>query len=1278
MLRNIKKRLVGGFMAVVMTISNATPFRTVPADLETEDTTTEIVTESETENLTESETETETETETEDTELCHQSFELRPNDEESEKTVTLQGLMPEGAEATAVDVSEEHEGIAAYDITITDGEKEYQPNEENPILVEISDPSIPEDGNIELWHIKDDGEREQIFDFTAEEGKISFYATGFSVYEIVKPIQQQDLGFFDLLAEHGDEGFYVSFLFGGKDKPGFQPAVANNGQFYLDGTSKKINNQGDRKGIGLTQKNVKDNAVKMYFDRVENTNNNFYLYIKENDASSPKYIKMYTGINFGNNGSSNASRSALDYVETETEATAFVLEKNSTDNQCKIYAKLDDNQNHYWVSDFNNPETIVGYKSGSNNNAWITVHGLTDDPYKLNDKTYGLMNYNGGTMGYALMADTESKYYAQLYQLITRSEEDISAEPNVLYVPNNSNITLWTFESVREDIYHLSAETAGGKKYLNIEETTSNSNEGTIQNGISISDTPQEIQVIPSADGKITLKSGSYAVAYKSDNEKSLFWTETYNQNDTAQQFTFVKVSTVEPEDVMTFSAKKVSVSSVKDDTNVILYTRVWHEADKVYYFYAVDHDGTLYPIYERGDNIMWKDDRINSLLWKFTEYYWEDSTPENPKPNGYYELYNPYSRKYIAPQIVGNQVLDSKKIGINLNGRKAGDYYTTILAWDDPNYKYAGLKYEKIPGTDNYHLVSCPKSEASTFYFAVVSPPESDLTVVETLDNSKYGITMKMIDYPSRNYQKNVIGYDNTDNEYKQGLLTTDLKDNGYPNATHEIGGEFHSLKELFIDNSSYANCTVQDVNHLFIKSIYDATGYFEFDSCQNFASLKDSNDGNFTVYKELGTTESGNAVTTRMHGQFLPYNTITDKIVSTNYPANFYTALADYKNPNVGKLSPDDPRYGEKLYTVGNENQTNYYNGMELGANFVQTPNGHDAWGHDIIFEFTGDDDFWLYVDNELVIDLGGIHSALAGKVNFATGDVEVKGVSTTLKDLFYKNYLGRDGHTEEEARAYVNEIFTEKDVTRVTIENGVEVVTPGKGYVFKDYTPHSMKIFYMERGAGASNLHMRFNLTAVEKGHVTLSKSLTAKNNNGEEHEFNVDFEEAEYPFQIFYQLDGAAANEWTQLTENNPDNLVNVKYVNSEKKIRYKEAYVPPNVPSSLTSEQIANYTYENVYFINPDKAMSIAFPDNTMKYKLRECGINPDVYNEISINGEKLAFDENQPNDNILKKAYTIDYIIEPSEVDKRPQVAITNNINPPSLKTLTIKKKLFD
>ena len=115
--------------------------------------------------------------------------------------------------------------------------------------------------------------------------------------------------------------------------------------------------------------------------------------------------------------------------------------------------------------------------------------------------------------------------------------------------------------------------------------------------------------------------------------------------------------------------------------------------------------------------------------------------------------------------------------------------------------------------------------------------------------------------------------------------------------------------------------------------------------------------------------------------------------------------------------ELSKDDPRKYEQLHKIQNEDnkQADFYFGMEMEASFVQTPSGLDAWGHDIIFEFAGDDDFWLYVDDELVLDLGGTHSALMGKVNFRTGVVTYDNDKThsdnmktkTLREIFADNF-------------------------------------------------------------------------------------------------------------------------------------------------------------------------------------------------------------------------------------------------------------------------------
>ena len=131
--------------------------------------------------------------------------------------------------------------------------------------------------------------------------------------------------------------------------------------------------------------------------------------------------------------------------------------------------------------------------------------------------------------------------------------------------------------------------------------------------------------------------------------------------------------------------------------------------------------------------------------------------------------------------------------------------------------------------------------------------------------------------------------------------------------------------------------------------------------------------------------------------------------------------------------------------------------------------------------------------------MIDLGGIHSALPGNINFSTGDVSVNGEETTLYEIFKSNYKSRNpDKTDEEVNTYLDGIFVNKD---------------GK-YLFEDYSTHDLKIFFMERGGGASNLHTKFNLSSVRPGQVTLYKELSGTE--------DPNFRFAEYGYQIFYQM------------------------------------------------------------------------------------------------------------------------------------------------------------
>ena len=109
--------------------------------------------------------------------------------------VTLDGMMPRDATATAEDVTEEYssglpgeETIAAYDISILDGGEKIQP-EKGPITVTIRDEGIAlalaEGRELKVRHIRDDGTAEEITDFTVDGDAVIFEATGFSVYVVI-------------------------------------------------------------------------------------------------------------------------------------------------------------------------------------------------------------------------------------------------------------------------------------------------------------------------------------------------------------------------------------------------------------------------------------------------------------------------------------------------------------------------------------------------------------------------------------------------------------------------------------------------------------------------------------------------------------------------------------------------------------------------------------------------------------------------------------------------------------------------------------------------------------------------------------------------------------------------------------------------------------------------------------------------------------------------------------------------------------------------------------
>ena len=1083
------------------------------------------------------------------------------------------------------------------DISLVDHDDEdlhLQPADGTTVDVRIRMADADALQDVRVVHFPDGTHMPQVMqDVEVDEKDISFKTDGFSAYAIVTgPSPSGNVGWTQLesvsdLLDHTSDGVYIGHVDG----------------YFLRNTITNI--KSGRTGITKTKPPTilpPDNAVPYFFEPVSGTTDQFRVYCMSANGT-PQYVRQ--------------NSTSLSFT-SQANATIFTVEPYTGGNTpipANTFRIFTTNTNYCW--------NMQGGASGASFAAWegkteanamlqfLVASPATDDIYGLGGHTYGLMNYTGGVTGRAMMAratDDQNTNALQALDLAVLGRSNDRTDQ--LFVPNSSDISMWEFEWVENDKYYLRTNADGSTKYLRID-----------TNGVTLVSSPEnddncKITVIPGSGahaGQICLKVGTNTLTYSG----ALATGFTVGGTAGTEWLNLVQEAELTQDYLMTYSARKVSVSDpeVTNGTRLIVYTRVWNNTTRRYEFYAIDYDGSLIPCYESGDYIQWVGNRINTELWNFVEYYWEGTND----PNFYYELYNQYSEQFIAPQVTDGQILSDDTIGINLNGRRNGYYYTPIVAWDDENYSYVGLKVE------NGRIVSCPLNEAQDFYFAIIEdiPVDDTLTTVSTIDNNLYGITMRMIDFTTKqgsatgsiqNEQDRILGNASGGNVLyaRTGLLSTDLDPvTGYPTAV--LTGD--SLYDLFND----PNNTATPANHLFLQSIYNASGYFEYNSTQNFASL--GQDGDFVVYQELGTMDNGDRPSLK-HGQFMPYNDLQAGVFSSVNSKNLYNAE---QNP----LANSDPRKNEQLYLVS---QPDYFFGMELEASFIQTPSGHDAWGHDIIYEFTGDDDFWLYVDGELVIDLGGIHSALPGSVNFCTGQVSVNGVSTTLRDIFYNNYIGR-GHSVAEAEEYIEENFEQNEQGQ---------------WVFKDYTTHTMRIFYMERGAGASNLYMRFNLASVKPGTVLLSKELG-----------NVDETEsvlAEYPYQIWYMVSDDADEHL--LTEDN----LNIK-------VYYKDTITPVTYKPSLTFDGL---TYNSVFLLKPGEVAEINLPDEAISYRIVECGINTDVYESVEVNGTEINGTAVSGNN------HRMDYGIEYEASKTRPRVVYRNNVDPAARRNLTIRKVLYD
>lgn len=288
---------------------------------------------------------------------------------------------------------------------------------------------------------------------------------------------------------------------------------------------------------------------------------------------------------------------------------------------------------------------------------------------------------------------------------------------------------------------------------------------------------------------------------------------------------------------------------------------------------------------------------------------------------------------------------------------------------------------------------------------------------------------------YKKTNQWGQIVEEDHDYGTPRTGIVADTLGDDGYPHlsggmlsgrgndgewsyADQQIGTE--SLNYLFDDTTPSGKKAYQDVSGLLQVS---DDGYYYYDSRKNFAHFDEDSNG-FTLYDKPAVT-NGN-----IHGQFFPFANMND--VSENVEASA---------------------------------TLNYHFGVAMETQFMQSDGGRNN-GKDVTYEFSGDDDVWVFIDGVLVGDLGGIHDPVSIDINFRTGEITVKAT----------------GSADPQANVAIH-----KTLRECFQAAGKDGTTAWNGSTFADDTYHTLNFFYMERGQGASNMSLKYNLVMIPQSEI-----------------------------------------------------------------------------------------------------------------------------------------------------------------------------------------------
>ena len=501
-------------------------------------------------------------------------------------------------------------------------------------------------------------------------------------------------------------------------------------------------------------------------------------------------------------------------------------------------------------------------------------------------------------------------------------------------------------------------------------------------------------------------------------------------------------------------------------------------------------------------------------------------------------------------------------------------------VSWNEDTHRWVH-KYIKYVGVNYDYEKNSNRNIYDDILFFAYGTPDFTGTLKNSDDNDHYGdyyynvYTRTPVGQISKN---NYSGDYNTNSTYTsqlsgnrpiQGIVLNELVD-GYPKINNVVDGVNYgsSLAYLFNDADSEYKTVYKDVNYF----LQEKNGHLVYDSNKNYAYYNQDTH-NFTVYN--GTYH----IINKDHHRDQDYNNLTDETYEGANGGEFKIGFFPFDQYNLNRR---DPNF--------NGNGFNHHFGMKMEAEFKNLNSPTEP----IVFKYSGDDDMWVYVDDVLVLDIGGIHEPAAGMIDFTNGLVWTQ--DNDLGDFAKDAYETLQGETDNNLPALVL-VDSENNKYNIPFpDNGVntdgaseskwkvETISSkfdsiaGKNCDASDNKSHNIKMFYLERGGCYSNLAIDMNLPTVRP--LTVTKNIDYGGHYSNDYDRTDDINCPKYQFEVYVE------------DSNNPG------------------SYILADLGAGIA----------NPFYLKDGERKDFYDLDETKKYYVVEKGIDTNIYSEVLVNG----------------------------------------------------------